>query len=75
VTQGSWCRKCLFWFCGFGNWCGRARARGRAPRDRFCARREARGRCGIFALCAKGRGDRFQCLLRPGPAAAWCCPG
>jgi hypothetical protein len=23
-----------------------------------------------FALCARGFGDRFQCLLRPGPAAA-----
>ena len=24
-----------------------------------------------FALCARGKVDRFQCLLRPGPAAAW----
>ena len=23
-----------------------------------------------FALCARGDVDRFQCLLRPGPAAA-----
>ena len=24
-----------------------------------------------FALCARGEVDRFQCLLWPGPAAAW----
>ena len=24
-----------------------------------------------FALCARVEVDRFQCLLRPGPAAAW----
>ena len=24
-----------------------------------------------FVLCARGKVDRFQCLLRPGPAAAW----
>jgi hypothetical protein len=25
-----------------------------------------------FSRCARrGEGDRFQCLLRPGPAAAW----
>jgi hypothetical protein len=42
---------------------------GRAPRDRSCARREARGRIGFRAV-REGRFDRFQCLLRPGPAAA-----
>ena len=41
-----------------------------APRGRSCARREARGRLRLFALCAREGCDRFQCLLRPGPAAA-----
>jgi hypothetical protein len=41
-----------------------------APRDRSCARREARGRVRL-SRCARGEGfDRFQCSLRPGPAAA-----
>ena len=30
------------------------------------------GKDGAFALCARGGFDRFQCLLRPGPAAARC---
>jgi hypothetical protein len=28
---------------------------------------------GAFALCARDEGDRFQCSLRPGPAAAGGC--
>ncbi len=28
------------------------------------------GEVGLFALCAREKGDRFQCLPRPGPAAA-----
>ena len=29
------------------------------------------GEDGAFAPCARGWVDRFRCLLRPGPAAAW----
>ena len=29
----------------------------------------------VFALCARGGVDRFQCLLWPGPAAAVCLLG
>ena len=32
------------------------------------------GEDGVFALCARGVVDRFQCLLRPGPAAAGAIP-
>ena len=39
-----------------------------APRDRSCARRKARGEEGVFALCARGFGDRLQCSLRTDPA-------
>ena len=39
---------------------------------RHCARREARGRISFRAV-REGRVDRFQCLLRPGPAVAWRC--
>jgi hypothetical protein len=39
------------------------------PRERSCARREARGRMGFRAV-RDGNGDRFQCSLRPVPAAA-----
>ena len=42
---------------------------GCALRDRSCARREARGRMGFRAV-REGGVDRFQCLLRPDPAAA-----
>ncbi len=40
-----------------------------APRDRASARRETRGRRSFRAV-REGGFDRFQCLLRPDPAAA-----
>jgi len=46
-----------------GLWC-------RAPRDQACARRETLERMEL-SRCARGGGfDRFQCSLRPDPAAA-----
>ena len=41
-----------------------------APRVGACARRETLGEDKLFALCARGFGVRFQCSLRPRPAAA-----
>ena len=54
-----------------GQAAGSGRIAGGAPRDRACARREARGEGIAFALRARGLGDRLQCSLRLGPAAAW----
>ena len=42
-----------------------------APRDQACARREALERIGFRAV-REGGVDRFQCLLRPGPAPLRC---
>ena len=39
-------------------------------RERSFARREAQG-SRSFGAARRERGDRFQCLLRPVPAAEW----
>ena len=47
------------WVRGWGSAGPSLRAQGSSDEDE------------TFALCARAEVDRFQCLLRPGPAAAW----